>query len=546
MLNNKRSNNYTLILAVSLAISTLGQVANADERESLEQLKATTTNLIDLLVQEGILPKDKAAAMVKKASIDAAQQVKQAKAKEAAAGDSSAQAAMPVDEKSLRVQYVPEHVKKEMRAEIEKDVMTKLNYKAGTRLGLPNWIDRIAFNGDMRLRFENDSFASRNVLPAQLNNSDRNYAISNSTEDRNRFRVRARLGADLNVNEWLVGGLRMTTGTLSDPVSPNQTQEINKGKYTIGLDRAYLKAAPYDWLTLQGGRFGNPFFNTDLVWDPDLAFDGVAATFTPKFNDTWSSFTTMGAFPVEEIQSSDTSNSESKWLYALQTGIQWKSSNRSTAKVGVAYYDYENMEGKTSPIGTSLYDSTVPAFRQKGNNTFDVRRLDAITTPANPKYALASKFKLLNLTGQIDLLTYDPVHVMLTGDYVKNIGFDHDEVLSRTGKNNADETEGYQVRLDVGHASFNGPTWGDVKQNDWSAMLGYKYLEADAVVDAFTDSDFSLGGTNAKGWIMGANYAIDKNAWFSARYFSTDAISNPGLNGGYSVDVLFLDFNAKF
>ena len=542
MLNNKTSNNYTAILAVSLAIGTLGQVANADERESLEQLKATTTNLIDLLVQEGVLPKDKAAAMVKKASIDAAQQVKQAKAKEAAAGDSAIQSIAPPDEKSVRVQYVPEHVKKEMRAEIEKDVMTKLNYKAGTRLGLPNWIDRIAFNGDMRLRFENDSFASRNALPAQLNNSDRNYAISNSTEDRNRFRARARLGADLNVNDWLVGGLRMTTGNLSDPVSPNQTQEINKGKYTIGLDRAYLKAAPYDWLTLQGGRFGNPFFNTDLVWDPDLAFDGVAASFTPKFNDTWSSFTTIGAFPVEEIQSSDTSNSESKWLYALQTGIQWKASNRSTAKLGVAYYDYENMEGKTSPIGTTLYDTTVPAFRQKGNNTFDVTRLNGNAG----KYALASKFKLLNLTGQIDLLTYDPVHVTLTGDYVKNIGFDHDEVLSRTGKNNADETNGYQVRLDIGHASFNGPTWGDVKQNDWSAMLGYKYLEADAVVDAFTDSDFSLGGTNAKGWIMGANYAIDKNAWLSARYFSTDAISNPGLNGGYSVDVLLLDFNAKF
>ena len=545
MLNNKTSNNYTLILAVSLAISTLGQVANADERESLEQLKATTTNLIDLLVQEGVLPKDKAAAMVKKASIDAAQQVKQAKAKEAAAGDNSSQTTTPQDEKSLRVQYVPEHVKKEMRAEIEKDVMTKLNYKAGTRLGLPNWIDRIAFNGDMRLRFENDSFASRNVLPAQLNNSDRNYAISNSTEDRNRFRVRARLGADLNVNEWLVGGLRMTTGTLSDPVSPNQTQEINKGKYTIGLDRAYLKAVPYDWLTLQGGRFGNPFFNTDLVWDPDLAFDGIAATFTPKFNDTWSSFTTIGAFPVEEIQSSDTSNSESKWLYALQTGIQWKSSNRSTAKVGVAYYDYENMEGKTSPIGTSLYDSTVPAFRQKGNNTFDVRRLDAITTPANPKYALASKFKLLNATAQIDLLTYDPVHVILTGDYVKNIGFDSTEIFTRTGKNNKEETNGYQLRLDVGHNSFDGSKWADVQQKDWSVMLTYKYIEADAVLDAFTDSDFSLGGSNAKGWVLGANYAIDKNAWLSARYLSTDAISNPGLST-FSVDVLLLDFNAKF
>ena len=542
MLKQNHSNmNTKLILTVSIAIGMMGNslIANADERESLEQLKATTTNLINLLVQEGVLPKDKADAMVKKASQDAAQQVKQAKVKEAAAGDAINTAP---EDKSVRVQYVPEHIKREMRAEIENEVMTKLNYKAGTRLGLPSWIDRIAFNGDIRLRYENDSFASRNALPAALNTSDRNYNVSNTTEDRNRFRVRARLGADLNVNEWLVGGLRMTTGLASDPVSPNQTQEINKGKYTIGLDRAYLKAAPYDWLTLQGGRFGNPFFNTDLMWDPDLAFDGLAASFTPKFNDTWSSFSTIGAFPVEEIQQSDTSASKSKWLYALQTGIQWKAANRSTAKLGLAYYDYENVEGQTSPVGTTSNDASVPAFRQKGNNTFDVTRLNG----NSGKYALASKFKLLNATGQIDLLTYDPVHVILTGDYVKNIGFDHDEVLNRTGKDNKEETNGYQLRLDVGHNSFTSPNSNDVHKNDWSAMVAYKYLEADAVLDAFTDSDFSLGGTNAKGWILGANYAIDKNAWLSARYFSTDAISGPAIDGGYSVDVLLLDFNAKF
>ena len=531
------------MLAVSLAISMMGNslYANADERDSLEQLKATTTNLIDLLVQEGVLPKDKADAMVKKASQDAVQQVKQAKVKEADAKDGTLSAP---DDKSVRVQYVPEHVKKEMRAEIEKDVMTKLNYKAGTRLGLPNWLDRIAFSGDMRLRYENDSFAGRNAPPAVLNNSDRNYNISNSTEDRNRLRVRARLGADLTVNEWLIGGLRLTTGNLRDPVSPNETQQISTGKYTLGFDRAYLKASPYDWLTVQGGRFGNPFFNTDLVWDPDLAFDGIAATFNPKINDAWSSFTTVGAFPVEEIQQSNINASKSKWLYALQTGIQWKAANRSTAKLGLAYYDYENVEGQTSTNGTNDNDASVPAFRQKGNNTFDVKRLDA-TTPANPKYALASKFKLLNATAQIDLLTYDPVHVILTGDYVKNIGFDSTEIFTRTGKNNKEETNGYQLRLDVGHNSFDGPKWADVQQKDWSVMLAYKYIEADAVLDAFTESDFGLGGSNAKGWVLGANYAIDKNAWLSARYLSTDAISNPGLST-FSVDVLLLDFNAKF
>ena len=529
------------MLVASLAVGVMANttLANADERESLEQLKATTTNLIDLLVQEGVLPKDKAEAMMKKASQDAAEQVKQAKAKEVASGEVSTVENIVKDEKSVRVQYVPDHVKKEIRAEIEKDVMTKLNYKAGTRLGLPSWIDRIAFNGDMRLRYQNDSFGERNASISDLNNPIRNANIANSTEDRNRFRLRARLGADLNVNDWLSGGLRMTTGSLTDPVSPNQTEGASQGKYTCGLDRAYLKAAPYDWLTVSGGRFGNPFFSTDLVWDPDLAFDGVAATFTPKFNDTWSSFTTLGAFPIEDIQSSELNKADSKWLYALQTGLQWKAQNRSTARIGLAYYDYKNVEGKTNPNAQGIYDATAPAFRQKGNNTFDIDRLDL----AKPeRIGLASKFELINLTGQIDLLTFDPVHVILTGDYVKNIGFDQQEVFNRTGKNNKEETDGYQMRLDVGHNSFSGPTWGEVKPKDWQVSLGYKYIEADAVLDAFNDSDFHLGGTDAKGWLLGGNYAVDKNAWISARYFSADTISGPTLG----IDVFLLDFIAKF
>jgi len=547
MLNNTSLKyNAKSLLAASLLIglSTAVGLANADERESLEQLKATTTNLIDLLVQEGVLPKDKADAMMKKASQDAAQQVKQAKAKEAdlvKSSENASQEKIAQDDKSVRVQYVPEHVKKEMRAEIEKDVMTKLNYKAGTRLGLPSWIDRIAFNGDIRLRYENDSFSSNNAPPAVLRLSGRDVNSTNSTEDRDRLRLRARLGADLNVNDWLSGGLRLTTGTLSDPVSPNQTEGISQGKYTLALDRAFLKAKPYDWLTVSGGRFGNPFFSTDLVWDPDLAFDGIAATFTPKLNDTWSSYTTIGAFPIEEIQASDTNKSEDKWLYALQTGIQWQSQNRSTARLGIAYYDYENIEGKTSPSGTTAFDATAPVFRQKGNNTFVVNRLNSPPL-GSEKYGLASEFQLINLTGQVDLLTFDPIHVTLTGDYVKNIGFDRKEILKRTGVDLKEETDGYQARLDIGHNSFNGPTWGEVKPNDWQVSLGYKYIEADAVLDAFTDSDFHLGGSDAKGWLVGGNYAIDKNAWVGARYFSADSITGPDL----SIDVLLLDFIAKF
>ena len=535
------------LIATSIACGFLMNAPTvlADERESLEQLKATTTNLIELLVQEGVLNKDKADAIVKKATQDAAQQVKQAKAKESIKAGIDNENIVQ-DEKSVRVQYVPEHIKKEMREEIKKDVMAKLNFKAGERLGLPSWLDRIAFNGDMRLRYQNDSFASDNAPVGVVNDVKRFANIRNTTEDRDRFRVRTRFGANLNINDWLKGGLRLTTGLLTSPVTPNQTAGIAQGKFIFGLDDAHLKAQPYKWLSVTGGRFENPFLTTDLLWDPDLAFDGVAATFTPKFNDNWSSFTTIGAFPIEEVESSEINKARDKWMYALQTGIQWKAANKSSARLALTYYDYKNVEGESNPVGLTSKNGTVPAFRQKGNNTFDINsQNNGALVPVIPNadnIAITSKFEQINLTGQIDLLTFDPAHVTLTADYIKNIGYDAKEIFRRTGRRMDEETDGYQVRLDVGQNSFNGNSLVEVKPKDWQISLAYKRLEADSVLDSFTDSNFHLGGTDAKGWLLAGNYAIDKNAWLSARYLSTDTITGPALG----IDVLLLDFSARF
>ena len=135
-MQNNRQLKMTIrkLLSTSVLIGACGAngvAVAADERESMETLKATTTNLIDLLIEEGVLSKDKAEAIKKKATQDAAQQVKQMKSLEAKANQTG-EATEPTDS-SVRVQYVPEHVKKEMRDELKKEVMTELNYKAGER-----------------------------------------------------------------------------------------------------------------------------------------------------------------------------------------------------------------------------------------------------------------------------------------------------------------------------------------------------------------------------------------------------------------------------
>jgi len=531
----------------TIAALYLGTVINpvmAGERESLEQLRSTTVNLVNLLVQEGVLSKVKADELLQQATQDAVK----AKEKDAVADAVSAAA----DEKMVRIQYVPDSVKKEMRDEIKKDVMAKLNYKAGERLGLPVWLDRFEFEGDIRLRYQKDQFPTGNPSSPEFN-LDNNTSLTNTTEDQNRFRLRARLGAKVKVNDWLTGGIRMTTGGLNDPISPNQTQGASAAKYTVGLDRAYLNAGLAPWLNVVGGRFANPWFSTDLVWDPDLAFDGVAASFTPKINDSWSTFVTLGAFPLEQTEVSagnglvgsgsvGPNKAKSKWMYGSQVGIKWTSANQSSVKFGVALYDFDNVQGIPNTTGSTAYDGTVPAFRTKGNSYFDINR----GTGAAEKYGLASKFRELNLTGQIDLATFDPVHIILTGDYVRNIGFDSQEIAARTGYPDSvnsrigKQVNAYQLKLAIGMPNT-------YKAGDWQAFAGYKRLEADAVVDSYTDSDFYLGGTNAKGWIVGASYGLDKNAWLTARWFSADEIvSRSSSLTPLSIDVLMLDLNSKF
>ena len=62
------------------------------------------------------------------------------------------------------------------------------------------------------------------------------------------------------------------------------------------------------------------------------------------------------------------------------------------------------------------------------------------------------------------------------------------------------------------------------------------------MLDAFTDSDFHLGGTNAKGYFLGIDYAFTQRVFATLRYLSANEIDGPPLG----IDVLQLDLNAQF
>lgn len=534
---------HTVLLGIFAGLLAAAQPALADDRESLETLRETTLNLIEALVEQGVFTREKADAMVKAA---------QAKAAKSALREQQAKGSAPV-----RVQYVPEIVKSEIRDQLRQEVLAQAKAERWAEPNaVPSWLDRIKWEGDMRVRYQPDTFDKSNATPAQYDaaasasNTTRAAGLTslaaNTASERERFRLRARIGMLAQVSEDWSAGIRLATGNTTDRVSTNQTMGQDFNKYQLLVDRAYIKYEPVEWLSVSGGRLPNPWLSTDLVWDEDLSFEGFAGTLKLNLADgDLRPFLTVGAFPLRE---NGPPTRSARWVRGVQAGARWQLAANTRLNFGAALYDFSNLAGKKE-TDADYFDLAYQAYgqyeyssslRQKGNTLFRTNApSDSTSTPI---WGLASKFRPANLTASLDLAHFDPVHVVLTADYVKNTAFNRHEIYQRTGVKLSDgKDSGYLFKLMVGMPKLE-------KRHDWQSSFAYRYLGSDATVDAFTDSDFGQGGTNLKGYQLGMNYAMDQNAWFGLRWMSAEAIESYAPNAAlrYGSDLLQADVNVRF
>ena len=556
------------ILAASIGALLFTAAAQGGQQETMLQTQLTTLNLIEALVKEGVLSQAAADRLIATAKRQAAVEA-QAAAERAA----SAEQPQPEDGNVVRVPYVPQFVRDEIRdqvrAELREDVAQDVIAKAqqerwGIPDALPEWTQRIKLGGDIRLRAQADMYSSANpafgTAFVDFNEVNENGGFSGAflptDEDRTRCRVRARIGIDGTVSTNIKAGLRLTTGNTGDPVSTNQTLGNSFRNSEVVLDRAYLQYSAigeqaFPYLSLWGGRMPNPWVSTDLVWDNDLSFEGAALTYRRNLAGSGSLmdmddrdrtlFATVGGFFLDEISESQ----DDKWLLGAQVGARMQFVDQSSLEMAVAYYDYSNIAGRRNSLDSTLLDYTAPDFMQKGNSLFE------ISNDANSfgrRFGLAADYGLLNATINYDLARFAPIRYVVSGDYVRNIGYDAGKIRDRlegnpmfvnsslfTADPSDEQTEGYQLKLTVGWPST-------LVRRNWQGFFSYRYLERDAVLDAYTDSDFRLGGTNNKGWILGGAYGLSEDTSLMLRYMSADEIDGPPLG----IDVLQVDLNAKF
>lgn len=557
--------------ATAACVLLLGSVASqtarsAEDRQSVEVLQDTVVNLLQALVAKGVITKEQADAMVKQAQEKAQADLAAARAAQ------QAQQKKEEQEGAIAVPYVPEivqqkiskQVAQEVRPQVTHDVVQEAKKEGwGVPAALPSWVDHVRVAGDVTIRAEDDLYGHDNSIgcPAGIpygNCTIYNFdainaaggiseagvnAFLNINQDRERFRARARLGAVVTLTDSFTAGVRIATGSLQNPVSETQDLGNEFGRYTVGFDRVYIQydgrtAKKFSFLTAIGGKLADPFFApTELVYGHDVDFDGVAVTGRVGFGDGTAdqshAWLTAGGFPVQEVPLVSRND---KWLAGAQTGIALRFGDYQRLTLAGAYYDFIHMQGIPNTLDSTLTNYTAPLYFGYGNS---VSLISNSSNPAVQLFGLAANFRIADVSGQY-VLPIDRYGFLVDAEGARNVGFNRSEILNLEGEDIAPRINGYVGDVAFGDAELL-PDW-QWHAWQWQMMMGYRYVQRDAVLAALTDSDFHEGGTNAAGYFLRADLGLADNVWTRFRYMSGKEIDGPN----YRVDVLQLDLNAQF
>jgi hypothetical protein len=335
--------------------------------------------------------------------------------------------------------------------------------------GAAEWYERIAVGGDFRFRGEG----------IWQENSD--------VDSRTRIRARLRVTGEAS-ESWRVC-LGLATGT-DDPVSTNTTLTGGYSRKGIMLDLAFLDFHPkaLAGLDLIAGKMGLPFEvaeETELQWDNDLSPEGLAIRYRRGAGPRAELFLNGALFDIRDTDPDDLGEA---WMAGGQAGIDAKLPRGVGLTIGAGYFNYEGAIGRYGFYRPNEFYGNSSRLWQRtletGGYSYSYRGYER-------------DFNIVEALAVVDLGLGKWADVALFGTYENNVRAD-------------DRNVGWLA----GGSASRGKDRGALK-----VRASYRHLESDAVVGAFSDSDFIGGGTDGEGWELGFTCGAAKGVDLSATWF---------------------------
>lgn len=587
------------VAALALLWATPGYAQQAVDAPS----DSAMVNLVRLLVEQKILTREKGDALLAQAQAEASQ-ARAAQARAVAPVQQAASELPPPPSGTVRVPYVPETVRAKIREELRTEVLAQAKAEgwAAPDKAAPDWVNNFQIHGDFRFRSASALFGKDNAQAffdvPQFNTGGPYDPVNdllpslNTTRDKiNNLQVRARINMTATVADRFELGFQLASGDNAGPISTNATLTGGFRKRDLWIQNAYVKGELVPGVTAMVGRFDNPFRTTDLLFDPDLALDGAYGQLDlgRLIGDPGFSVQVRGgAFPIEyeDINYPSTAinkrNFRDRYLFSGQLELAKTFGNGLKVDLSAGYHNFTYMRGHISEP-CDVYsannvecstDALRPLYATKGNTfmflrRFDFRRPDDPANPSQPQFlGLKFAYRVLDVNGTVSLPISDHIIAQLTGAYLHNFGYDPKNLCKEgadtqplnnvvlTDPSNplqgaCDRTnparfvggnDGFGAYFSIGDPALFSVNPRRARKGAWAVNLAYKYLQSDATLDSFTDSDFHLGGTNAKGYFIGGAWAPFEHVTLGGRWLSSNQVSGPPL----AIDVLHLDLGVAF
>ena len=239
-----------------------------------------------------------------------------------------------------------------------------------SKLKVADWIKTLQLYGDGRLRFE-----YRGGEDGAISGGDR--------LERNRWRYRVRVGANLQFTDQFRAGLRLETGPggrSSNVTFGDDSGLWGKESDRIHLGLLFLSWEPRPWLSATAGRQEIPFKTTSLVWDHDLTPEGLSETFKYTLG-RFDLFATFGQFIYDDANPDNPFGAggvSDAFLFAQQLGVRANLGKDVTAQVAPLLHVYSG----TGDSFRGPFIGTAPA------NTPGINDLTVLEVPSEVRFKL--------------------------------------------------------------------------------------------------------------------------------------------------------------
>jgi hypothetical protein len=403
-----------------------------------------------------------------------------------------------------------------------------------SKIALSDAVQKLTFYGDGRLRFENIDQHNHYEAPV--------------VNDRERYRLR--IGADYQYADNLRAGFELESGTTDD--SANQSFGASFTKASINVGKIYLRWDPVDWLTLDAGKFTNPWYTpTDLVYSFDLNPEGGAELFTFHPTDDLTLGLTAVQYLYIDANESTTApglNNNDVQIIGNQIPVTWKITRDVTFKAapGFTFYTGGGNTDYGSNVATSTSISathTTPATA--GTATVYGGTANSSVDPVFVSPREADDLAIVSLPGEFDFLV-DGVAVRPYWDFEWNV-----EGRKRIQDVYLDPSaSGPTVGTAASVASQNKALGGfgddlawaagvQVGQNkrkgDWSGVAEFRQIGLGAVDQNINGTDYADSYANQQGLKFSTTYNFTDFLTGTATFYDTWDLKNglyQSLGGG--------------